>query len=201
MVKLFGHDVNASKTIEDVGKTAAGVGAAIAGGAVLGKIKDFAEQSMNAFADVGGSVLKLQRFAGGTAESMSHLAADARGSGVDMDALTKGVQKLSVHLNANDKVARSMGLAFKDSHGQMKPMDQIMGMLADKFSKMPNGVAKTAQIVALFGRSGMDMLPMLNKGAAGLAAMNEESDKLGTTLSQKDLDALKANTIAKRKFH
>ena len=198
--KLFGHDVSASKTIEDVGKTAAGVGAGLAGAAVLGKIKDFAAESMNAFANVG-QVLKLQRFTGGTAEAMSHLAADARGTGTDMDSLTKGIQKLSIHVAANDKVAKSMGIAFRDSHGHIKPMDQIVAMLSDKFSKMPNGVAKTAQIVALFGKSGMDLLPMLNKGSEGLAKMNEESDKLGTTLSQKDLDALKANTIAKRKFH
>jgi phage-related tail protein len=45
------------------------------------------------------------------------------------------------------------------------------------------------------------MLPFLNKGADGVKELMQQSDKLGNTLSGKDLQAVKDNTKAKREWH
>jgi hypothetical protein len=66
---------------------------------------------------------------------------------------------------------------------------------------MSNGVEKTNAIMQIFGRSGMDLAPLLNQGAAGIAKFKEEAQKFGLVLSQDNLDAVKANIMAHREFH
>ena len=44
--------------------------------------------------------------------------------------------------------------------------------------------------VQLFGRSGLDMIPMLNKGADGIADLEAKTAAYGLTLTKTDQDAL-----------
>lgn len=214
LFKLLGQDVSASKTLSKVGReakstggvlahmgaTAGGVFAGIGASAAASKITDFAKDSVNAYQQVGGETLRLQRYMGGTAEDASRLAHAFTMTGVDSDAVGKNLGILSKHLAANDKAAKSLGISFRDAQGHLRPMGELLPEIAEKFKTMPNGPEKTARALALFGRGGMALMPFLNKGKAGIAELTAESDKLGTTLSGKDLDAVKENTKAKRTF-
>lgn len=199
--KLFGQDVSASKALKGVGK-AAGVSAGVLGGLAamdLGrKAIGFATDTVNAFGDLGGQTLKLQRYMGGTAEDASRLAHAFTMTGIDSDTAGKSLGILSKHLTANDAAAKSLGTAYRDAHGKLLPMGQILPSIAQQFSTMPNGPEKTALAMRLFGRAGVSMLPFLSKGAKGIKELQEQSDALGTTLSGDDLDAVKENTKAKR---
>ena len=206
MLKILAVD-KASGTLGKIGGSMGGLGkkaGALAGalGAALsvGAVAKFAGDSVKAFETTGKETLKLQRFMGGTAEEASRLGHAFTMSGIDSETSAKNIGILSKHLVANDKAAKGMGVAYRDAHGKMKPMDQILPGIADKFKNMPNGPEKTALALKLFGRGGAAMIPMLNKGSAGLKAMAAESDKLGTTLSGKDLEAVKQSTINKRKM-
>lgn len=199
--KLFGQDVSASKALKGVGK-AAGVSAGVLGGLAamdLGrKAIGFATDTVNAFGDLGGQTLKLQRYMGGTAEDASRLGHAFTMTGIDSDTAGKSLGILSKHLTANDAAAKSLGTAYRDAHGKLLPMGQILPSIAQQFSTMPNGPEKTALAMRLFGRAGVSMLPFLSKGAKGIKELQEQSDALGTTLSGDDLDAVKENTKAKR---
>jgi len=183
-----------------LGKKAGAMGAALGAALSVGAIAQFAGDSVKAFEATGKETMKLQRFMGGTAEEASRLGHAFTMSGIDSETSAKNIGILSKHLVANDKAAKGMGVAYRDAHGKLKPMDQILPGIADKFKNMPNGPEKTALALKLFGRGGAAMIPMLNKGSAGLKAMAAESDKLGTTLSGKDLEAVKQSTINKRKM-
>lgn len=198
--KLFGHDVSASKAFRDVGKTAAGVATGMGGAFAASKVVDFGKQSLNAFSDLGSETLKLQRYMGGSAEDASRLAHAFTMSGVNSETSAKGIGILEKHLAANDKAAKALGISFQDVDGKVRPMGELMPEIAEKFKNMPAGAEKSALAMKLFGKNGMAMLPFLNRGAAGVKDLMAESDKLGTTLSGKDLDSVKANTAAKRKF-
>ena len=206
MLKILAVD-KASGTLNKVGgsmgglgKKAGAMGAALGAALSVGAVAKFAGDSVKAFENTGKATIKLQRYMGGTAEEASRLGHAFTMSGIDSDTAARNVGILSKHLVANDKAAKGMGVAYRDAHGKMKPMDQILPGIADKFKNMPNGPEKTAMALKLFGRGGAAMIPMLNKGSAGLKAMAAESDKLGTTLSGKDLEAVKQSTINKRKM-
>lgn len=211
---LFGKDVSASRSLQGVGKAAGGVGSAfkgmatVAGGALAAigianvgaNVLQFGKDSVEAFAAVGGETMKLQRFMGGTAEDASRLGHAFRMSGLDSDVAAKSLGILSRNLANGSKAFGQAGISIKDASGHLKPMNDLLPQIAERFRAMPDGPAKTALAMKLFGRNGVAMLPFLNKGAAGLAEMAKESDALGTTLGGKDLAAVKESTKAKRTF-
>jgi hypothetical protein len=210
--KLFGRDVSLSKTFNTAGKNAGkfgkdgskalgGIAAAGAGLAGIGvAAAAFAGKSIGAFQQVGGESLKLQRYMGGTIEDASRLGHVAAMTGIDSESMAKSMGVLSKNLVANSAVAKGLGVSYRDANGDMLPMTEILPQLADKFAGMEAGPEKTALALKLFGKQGMNMLPMLNKGAEGIKALTAESDALGTTLTDKDAQAVKDATLNKRKM-
>lgn len=184
---------------------AAGIamGAAV-GAAVIG----FGKSAVDKFKEVGGETLGLMRIMGGTAESASRLRFAAQESGVSFETLSKSTGKLEKGLGAaNDggkktaAMIKVLGFNFRDAHGNIRPMSEVLPQLADKFKAMPGGAEKTALAMKLFGKSGTDMLPFLNKGKVGIEELMKESDKFGNTLSGKNLDAIKKSKASQREWN
>ncbi|HZX07205.1 phage tail tape measure protein [Kribbella sp.] len=179
---------------------------ALAAFAGLGAI-GFAKDSIGSFQDAGVQVLRLQRVAGGTPEQMSRLRAAAIASGISVDTLTTSAKLFSRNLVAaqgstkkSADLVKLLGFNFKDAHGKLLPMADLLPRVADKFKSMPNGAEKTAAAIKLFGRSGTDMIPFLNKGSDGIKTLEKQSDKLGTTLSGKALTNLSHYRQQQRDF-
>jgi lambda family phage tail tape measure protein len=87
----------------------------------------------------------------------------------------KGLTKLNVNLvkaaEGNDGLAqkfKALGVNVKDANGQVVPADKALKQIADRFADMPDGAQKAAAAVALFGKSGANLIPLLNEGAASM---------------------------------
>jgi len=198
------------KTAQHTGKEVQEMSAkTVASGVVMGnvlaslahKALDFGKETVGAFDEVGGEIKKMRRVLGGTPEEMSHLRFAAEEMGISSQRLTTGVKILSKHLVDNDKAAQALGISYRDASGKILPAEELMGRLGDKFKEMPNGMDKTALAVKLFGRSGIEMIPMLNLGKKGLEEMAAEADKLGLTMSGKDLQTVTDYTMKQRQLH
>ena len=214
---LYGKDVSATKALQDVGGAAQTAGghfskiAEIAGGlglaqgieALGSKVLDFGKESINAFQDVGKEVKLLQRYTGDSAEEMSKLRFAAEESGVSAETLAMALGKMSkaAATTAGEKKFEAIGVSVKDMNGNMKSSSDIFTEVADKLGGMSNGVEKTNAIMQIFGRSGMELAPLLNQGAAGIEKFKEEAQKFGLVLSQDNLDAVQKNIVAHREFH
>jgi len=211
---LIGRDVSASKTLDAVGKEATKTGgifksvgtiaAGVFGADIMskaaGSVMSFAKDSVNAFGDVGKEVIKLQRYTGGTAEEMSKLRFAAEETGVSTDTLAAGMGKMQKSAAAGSKAFADLGISVNDASGHTKDSTALFMETAQKISEMGNGTAKTAETMAIFGRGGMALLPMLNKGKEGLGAFAEEAQKMGLVLTGDNLVAIKANVMAHREF-
>jgi hypothetical protein len=196
MAEAEGSATKMGGTLGKVGAVAAAGVAAIGAGAVA-----LGADSLKAFDSVAGSVSKLQRLTGGSAEDMSRLAFEAKETGVSQETLEKSLGKVSKAMVSNNKLFAEHGIATRDAKGNLLPLNDVMANAADAFSKMQNGADKNNLALQLFGRSGLEMLPMLNRGRDGLAELSKESDKFGLTLGQKSVDAYKKNVIAGREMH
>lgn len=124
-----------------------------------------------------------------TLTAMSH-AADM--SGVSMESLGTGVRRLSQNMDEamkGNKTAvamfKDLGIEVKDAAGKLRPTEQVMSDVADVLAGMPDGAAKTALAMKLLGKSGADMIPMLNGGGAALQAMIDEAKSLGLVIDAK----------------
>lgn len=60
--------------------------------------------------------------------------------------------------------------------------DQVMLTLADSFKNIHDPIAKARLAQEVFGASGAKLLPLLNKGSQGIAAMGKEARDLGVIL-------------------
>jgi hypothetical protein len=168
---------------------------------VAGEAMKFGKEFVSAYTEIGTEVRGLQRVLGGTAEQMSRLRFVAEEVGVDTSTLTRGMRILSTHLQANDAAAKSLGVSYRDAHGALLPTIDVIANLSDKFNTLPAGLQRTALAVSMFGRSGTQMLPLLALGSERIKEMAAEADKLGLTLSGKDLEAVKDYTLKQRELH
>ena len=201
--KFNKHTKDSAHAAKDMSAKTVAAGAVMASvfQKVAGAAFKFAKQTIGAFGDVAGEVRKLQRVIGGTAEDVSRLRFAGEELGVSNDKLIMGFKILSTHLAKNDEAAKQLGIEYRDSRGNLLPMTDIVSNLSERFKDMPAGVNRTALATAAFGRSGINMLPILAKGKEGLKGLYDESNKLGLTMSGKDLEAAKKFTLQQRYLH
>ncbi len=128
--------------------------------------------------------------------------------GLKVKDLTNKLESQTNELEKSANAFDQLGLSTTNADGTAKDFNTVLFEVADKFKGMPDGIEKTRLSMEFFGRSGKDMIPILNQGADGIKNLEAEADKLGLTLttdtigkindlikSQKDLkqqtDALK----------
>lgn len=133
-------------------------------------------------------------------EELSRLKHAADLSGVSFDGLGTAVSRLSRNMsevaggatNTASKAFEALGISVKNSDGTLKSSTQVMTEIAAKFERFEDSAAKTALAMALFGRSGAELIPMLNAGATGMREMMTEADQLGIVIDSKTAKAAEA---------
>lgn len=127
--------------------------------------------------DAADHLNDLSKTTGITVEVLGGIGLAARQSGLDLDSVAAGTGKLNKSLaeaaSGNDKAGeafKKLGIDVKDSIGQTKSADTVLIELADKFESFADGPEKAALAIRLFGKAGVDMIPLLNDGGAALRA-------------------------------
>lgn len=129
-------------------------------------------------------------------EALSTLTYAASISGVELETLQKGLQKFSKGVleastgtgDAKDAIA-ALGVQITDNDGRLKNSEQLLKDVADKFVRLNDGTAKTALAMQLFGRSGAELIPMLNQGSIGIEALQQAARELGIEIDTKTGEA------------
>lgn len=150
----------------------------------------FAIGMVRSVANTADELSKLSARTGVAVEDLSRLQYAAGLSGVSNETLTASIDKLSRGMadaaNGTGTAAeafKAMGLSVKNQDGTLKSQSEMMSELAEKFANYADGAEKTALAQQIFGRSGAQLIPLLNSGAQGLKDMADESDRLGNTIS------------------
>ena len=141
--------------------------------------------------DTADALSKSAQKIGVTTEALSRLKYAADFSDVSLEQLTGGLGRLSktmLDVAGGSKgpaatAFKALGIAVTDAAGNLRNSDAVFADIAARFAQMEDGSTKTALAISLFGKSGAELIPLLNSGADGLAAMAAESDKLGLTIS------------------
>lgn len=150
-----------------------------------------------AFAAVGGAArdadkqIKASRSLGIKVEELGRLTYAADLSGASFESLQTGIRRASQTVdqaltgmkNEGTRAFKALDVRMAKTDGSARSMYDILGDVADRFSKMPDGVEKTAMAMAMFGRSGAELIPLLNAGRDGIAAMGDEAERLGLVFS------------------
>lgn len=172
--------------------------ALVAVGAVVGATAGLTTY-IKLVANIGGEFHDMSQRTGIAVEALSAYKLSAELAGTSLQGLTIGIRGLSRGLleasqgTGDAKEAfDALGISVKDSQGVVKTTDAIILEVADSFFKMENGALKNSLSMRIFGRAGMELVPMLNEGAKGLLRQREEAKALGliwSSISAKDADA------------
>jgi hypothetical protein len=187
-----------SRAFGNIAKSAAAIGVALAGAMAAAT-----KSSINA-----ADALSKQAQATGIAiEELSALKYAADLSGVAFESMTASMGRLNRGIvdaykgtgTANDAF-RTLGINVKNADGSIKNSSTVLGELADRFAGMEDGAVKSALAMDIFGRSGAQMIPLLNQGSAGIKGMTEEAERLGLVIDQKTGTAAEAFNDALKKL-
>lgn len=128
-------------------------------------------------------------------EQLSALSLAAATSDVSMEALGKTLGKLSKALTEGAikptgeaaSAFKAIGLSAADMAKKL-PQEQLL-ILADKFAGITDPTAKAALAIKLFGKTGIDLIPLLNMGREGIQEMMDAAKNFGIVI---DRDTAKA---------
>lgn len=150
--------------------------AAIAGlgVAVKGTI-DAADEMSKAAAKFGVPIEELSRLK--YAADLSDVSLE--GLGTSLGRLSKNMVAAAEGSGPMAEAFAAAGIAVKNADGSLRSSTAVLADLSDKFAAMPDGAEKTALAMQLMGRSGAEMIPLLNEGSAALAKMKAEADTFG----------------------
>ncbi len=198
-VELFLSDSKLVRGLDKAGKKLKAFGESITGWgtkmmAVGTAITAPLVGSAKAFSEMGDHIAKMAKRTGFSVESLSELAYAAGLSGADIDVLEKGVRRMQRTLvdatggtqTAVDALAL-LGLTVNDFVG-LSPEEQFK-LIADRLAGIESPTVRAAAAMEMFGRSGTELLPMMEDGAAGIEALQRQARDLGLTMGGEDAKA------------
>lgn len=181
----------AANRIEGAFRGVSGALAALGAGLTAAGLVGFVRQSI----DAADQLNKLSQKVGVSVEALSALQYAAKLSDVSIEQLQIGLTRLNVSLTdaqAGGKEAAESFARLRLDPNQFRSTEQAFEAIAEQLAAMPDGFEKTAIAVKLFGRSGAELLPLLNGGKEGLAAFRAEAERLGLVMDTRTAQAAEA---------
>jgi hypothetical protein len=134
-------------------------------------------------------------------QKLSHVA---KLSGVSSEQLQGSIGRLTKGMadfakggaSESAKAIKAVGVEVKNSDGTMRSSSDVLGDIAEKFSRYRDGAEKSALALAIFGRAGLQMIPMLNGGKDAVEDARKELQDFGAVASDqlgKDSERLNDN--------
>lgn len=136
-------------------------------------------------ANAGDSAFKTSQRIGVNVETLQELLYGASLSDLSESGLERALSTLNQKAAEGDELFAKLGIALKDSQGNLRDSGEYLKDLADIFASLEDGVDKSALATKLFGdRLGRELIPFLNEGREGLEAMGKEARDLGIVLPE-----------------
>jgi hypothetical protein len=170
--------------------------AQIAAGFSIAAVTAFTKAAIDAADELNDLSQKL----GISVETLAGFKLVAEQSGTTVEAMGNAIKKLSTYMVDNRQKLEDVGITAKTADGALLQLSEL-------FATMPDGIQKTALATELFGKAGLDMIPVLNQGSAALGDMIEKGQELNPITAEmaKNADAfndtlgemrLRANSVA-----
>lgn len=148
-----------------------GVAAKLGGAFALYGLTTLVQSSINA----ADNLKDLSAQTGITVEVLGGLGFAASQSGGSLESIAGAAGKLNKTLAEAASGSRQalepfqlLGISIQDAAGQTVTADEAIARIAERFAAFADGPQKSALALRLFGKSGADIIPLLNDGGAAL---------------------------------
>jgi hypothetical protein len=157
--------------------------AGFAGALSLGAVTAALKSGVDHMDELGKAAQKI----GIPVDELSKLEYAAQLADVSLDDLTTTLAKFSKNIaeiaaggqNDTGQALKALGISAVDAQGKLRPTIEIFGDIADKFANMQDGAGKTALAIALLGKSGAELIPLMNGGREAINGAGDELARFG----------------------
>lgn len=173
---VVGSAAKSMQAAFDLAKTAL-VG--IAAGLTVGAFKNWIQGAL----DAADAASKLSARTGIAVEDVAGLQLAFELGGSSAEGFSKSMFLMSRQMADGNKAFDTLGIATRNADGTLRGTKDVLYEVAEQFAGMKDGAAKTALAMEIFGKSGAEIIPVLNGGAQGLRDMADMAETLGLTMS------------------
>ncbi len=175
-------------------KTAAKWGTAIVGGATVaaGALMGVATKT----AETTDRIDKMSQKIGVSRQGFQEWEFILSQSGTDIEKLQMGMKTLVSQVDQADKgvgkgadnFAR-LGISVRDTNGNLKDQETLFNEVMVALQNMEDGTEKARLANELLGRSGSELMPLLNGAAGSIDEMKQQARDLGLVIGDDAVDA------------
>lgn len=175
-------------------KTAAKWGAAIVSGAAIAATA-VTGLATNA-AGTADEIDKMSQKIGISTEAYQEWSYVMGQNGMDVEKLSTGMKTLVSQMDSAASGTASaqenfekLGVSIYDSSGKLKDQETILNETMHALADMENGTEKARLATELFGKAGIEMMPMLNQGSGAMDELTQRAHDLGLVMSEDAVSA------------
>ena len=146
------------------------------------------------YANAGDEIQKMALRTGFTTEALSELRHAAELSGTSIQGIAKAVKRMATTLLDAEQglstavdAMNELNLTIGDFEG-LSPEAAFEKFLV-AIANLEDPLKRAAVAQDIFGRAGVDLIPIMSDGVDGLRAMREEAHELGIVFDQEAADA------------
>jgi hypothetical protein len=131
---------------------------------------------------------KLARRLGLTYGQMAGLKLAAVGAGLSVESVASAATRadlafIDASSGTQDAIDKFTYLKLSMADMQKMSPEQRFAAIAEAISKLPTAAERSAAAVKMFGKSGAELMPLFEQGAAGIRKATDEAQKFGLTLN------------------
>lgn len=187
--KTFGALLKANLTRDAIKGLATGI-------VNLGKQMFEMGKETRAYAD---NVMQLSTQYGLTTDKIQEFQYMSELTDTSLETITGSMTKLTKNMQTatkgtGDAYARfeKLGISVTDTEGNLRSTDEVFAEAISRLGNVENATERDALAMNIFGKSAMDLNPLIAVGREGLADYRDEAHEMGYVLDSETLESLGA---------
>ncbi len=147
-------------------------------------------------ASAGDKIDKLSQKIGMSRKSYQEWDYIMSQNGGNVDGLTMGYKTLETQIEAVIKgsksqtaLFRNLGISVRGANGQIRSQEAIFNSAVKAIQRIQNPTKKAIYANQLFGRSAIDLRPLLNQTSESVDKLRKKAHDLGFVMNDDDVDA------------
>jgi len=205
---IFVENDKANKALDTTDAKAKGVGATL--GSVIGTAAKVGAAIVAGAAAAGTALFAMANKAGAATDRIDKMSQKVGLSrqgfqewdfilsqnGTSVESLQMGLKTLVQRMDEaaagtgkGGELFRRLGVSATDATGKLRNQEAVFRDMVRALQAMPDGAEKARLATELFGRSGQELMPLLNGAAGGVDELMQKAHELGLVLSDETVDA------------
>lgn len=179
------------KTMSSLAGSVKGFVGAFVGIAVFTKVVSGLKNIITNTIKARDEIAKFSKATGTSVEFLSAIGFAAERSGASIDSVKVGMRGLIRSMqDVKDGLAEGvrkfeqLGIAVLDTEGNMRSSEEVFIDVADRIAAMTNETEKAAIAQEIFGRAGLQLVPLLEEGSVGIENLMRQARELGIVFDQ-----------------